>query len=74
MSDPIVLINAALAMPQTHKVVTKFDDGSERVHTTRSLKTAENFAIGDKRNISRPLLRRDTGKTVHIVSVTISVI
>lgn len=64
-------INAALAMPHTHAVVTTFADGAERRFTTRCLASAENHAVGERRKIGRDLINRETGKTVRVVSVKV---
>lgn len=64
-------INAALAMPLTHTVVTVYADGSERRHGTRSMATAENFAVGERRKIGRDLTNRETGATVRVVAVRV---
>lgn len=68
------LIAAALAAPKTHKVVTTYADGAVREFETRSLQTAENHAVLDRRNIGRDLISRETGKTVRIVSVEVKAI
>jgi hypothetical protein len=68
---PHPLINAALAAPKTHAVLTVYADGTVKHHETRSLATAENFAIGERRRIGRDLLNRETGDTVRIVSVEV---
>ena len=64
-------INAALAAPKTHAVVTTYADGRTRRHETRSEATAETHAIGERRKIGRCLIDRDTGRTVRVVSVDI---
>jgi hypothetical protein len=69
--DALNRINAALAMPHTHKVVTTFADGATRIHTSRSLQTAQLFAVGEQRKIGRDLINRDTGATVRVVSVDV---
>lgn len=72
---PHPLIAAALAKPHTHVVITRFDDGSSRRHTTRSAATAENFAVMDRRRMGRPLISRNAdltaGPIVRIVAVDI---
>lgn len=65
------LIAAALAMPNTHKVVTTYADGSVREFATRSQQTAENHAVLNRRKIGRDLISRETGKTVRVVSVAV---
>jgi hypothetical protein len=67
----LALIDAALAAPKTHCVVTLYADGSVRRHETRSQATAENFATGERRKIGRSLLSRDTGNPVEVVGVTV---
>lgn len=71
MNTPHPLIAAALAMPKTHAVVTRFADGSERRHETRNLASAQNYAIGERRKIGRDLISRGSGATVRVVSVEI---
>jgi hypothetical protein len=68
------LISAALAAPKTHRVVTIYADGRTKIHETRSLVTAENYAIGERRKIGRELIDRASGKTVRVVSVVIETI
>lgn len=69
------LINAALAAPKTHEVVTTYACGKVRRFQTRSLATAENHAVLDRRNIGRPLISRNedltAGPMVTIVSVEV---
>lgn len=65
------LIAAALAAPHTHKVVTRFVDGRERVFTTRSAASAETFAVGERRKVGRDLIDRATGAKVLIVAVEV---
>lgn len=71
MTDAMTLINAALAAPKTHAVVTTYACGKVRRFETRSLATAENHAVGPRRNIGRELIERETGRTVRIVSVEV---
>ena len=65
------LIAAALAAPKTHQVVTTYADGRVRRFPTRSLVTAQNHAVIDRRRIGRDMIERDTGRKVRIVSVAI---
>jgi hypothetical protein len=65
------LIAAALAAPKTHKVITTYADGTVKRFDTRNLASAEMHAIGERRKIDRDLVDRVTGKSVHVVSVTI---
>jgi hypothetical protein len=65
------LINAALAMPHTHAVVTKFADGGERKFTTRNLASAQNFAVGERRKIGKDLISREANQKVRIVAVEV---
>lgn len=65
------LLAAALAAPKTHAVVTTYACGKARQHETRSAATAENYAFGERRKISRELIDRATGGTVRVVSVEI---
>lgn len=69
--DPIARINAALAMPKTHAVITRYESGAEYRHECRSIAAAENWAIGERRKIGRELIDRDTGETVTVVAVDI---
>lgn len=76
-TDAMTLINAALAAPKTHAVVTTYACGKVVQFETRSLATGENHAVGPRRNIGRELIERDdvtlelTGRTVRIVSVEV---
>lgn len=71
------MIAAALAMPNTHAVVTRFADGTERRHGTRNLASAENYAIGERRKLGRDLISRGddighkAGDIVRVVAVEI---
>lgn len=69
--NAMALINAALAAPKTHSVVTRFADGRERRFDTRCIGSAENHAVGERRKIGRDLIDRLTGDTVRVVSVEI---
>lgn len=64
-------INAALAAPMTHRVVTRYDDGFEKTHDTRSLAAARNWAIGESYKIGKTLVCRETGVSREIVLVRI---
>ena len=66
------LIAAALAAPKTHKVVTTYDDGTNRIHETRSEQTAENYAIGERRKIGRRFLSRVLNEWAMVVSVEVT--
>lgn len=68
------LINAALAMPKTHGVLTTFADGSTRRFDTRNAASAENYAVGERRKIGKDLINRDTDATVRVVSVEVIVL
>lgn len=59
---------AQLARPITHRVVTTYADGSIRSHDTRSLGAAENYAVGQRRNIGRVLLSRETNQPVPVIT------
>lgn len=65
------LIEAALAAPKTHSVVTTYADGRVRRFDTRNLASAENHAVGERRKIGRSLIDRATGRTVQVISVEI---
>jgi hypothetical protein len=66
------LIAAALAAPKTHKVVTTYADGTVKRFDTRNLASAENHAVLERRKVGRDLIDRITGKSVRVVSVTVS--
>lgn len=68
------LINAALAAPKTHRVVTTYADGKVRTFDTRSLASAQNHATSERRNMGRDLICRETGTTVRKVSVEVEAI
>jgi hypothetical protein len=68
---PHPLIAAALAMPKTHAIITKYADGKEYRFETRNLASAENYAVGQRRKIGRDLIDRETGNTVRVISVDI---
>lgn len=72
--DALTLIASKLAEPFTHCVLTTYTDGAVRRHDVRSLGAANNYAIGERRKIGRDLVSRETGKTVRVVDVTISVL
>lgn len=65
-------IAAALAKPITHEVITTYADGSEKRHGTRCAKSAEAYAIGERRKIGRELIDRATGKAVEVLTVEVS--
>lgn len=65
------LISDRLAAPKTHKVVTTYEDGSAKEHSTASLAQAKNWAIGENRKVGRDLLDRATSCVVRVVSVEI---
>lgn len=69
--EAMALIQAALAQPKTHRVVTAYLDGRTRIHETRSAATAEAHAFGERRKIGRKLIDRDTGKIIQVVSVVV---
>lgn len=71
MTEINPLIAAALAMPKTHGVLTTFADGTTRRFDTRSEKSAEMHATGERRKVGKKLINRDTGETVQIVSVEV---
>lgn len=64
-------IAAALAAPKTHAVLTLRDDGGVTRHETRSLKTAENHAVGERRKVGRQFLDRATDRPYRVVGVEI---
>ena len=61
-----------LAAPQNFAVVVTYAGGFSRTLTTETAGQAENYAHGQRAKIGRDLIDRDTGKTVRVVSVTIS--
>lgn len=66
------MIERIRKMPHTHKVVTTFEDGQVREHTTRSLASAETHAdCVERPKIGRNLIVRATGRTVRVVSVEV---
>ena len=69
--DALALINAALAAPKTHAVLTTYASGNVRRHETRSAGSAENYAVGERRKIGRELIDRETRAIVQVVSVEI---
>lgn len=69
MTHPLIL--AALAMPATHVVLTRYESGHVRRHETRNAASAENFATGERRRIGRELISRENGATVRIVAVDV---
>ena len=69
--DAMQLIQAALAAPHTHAVVTRYVDGRERRFTTRNAASAESYAVGERRKIGRQLIDRESGLTVSVVSVEV---
>lgn len=64
-------LNAALAKPMTHAVVTTYDNGTERRHETRCLQTAENFATGERRKIGQTFRLRDPETLMDVGSATV---
>lgn len=59
------------AMPLTHKVVTKWSDGSVNEMEVRSIKQAENHKITMSRMAGRDLISRETGLKVRVTSIEI---
>lgn len=60
------MISAALAQPDTHKVVMKLDDGTTQFRTVRSIAVANTYSVGKR------IINRATGTEAHIVSVEVS--
>lgn len=52
-------LTALATAPKTHAVVTCYSGGIEKRHETRCAKSAENFAVGERRKIGKTLLMRD---------------
>jgi len=65
------LIAAALSAPVTHAVRTVYSDGTVRLHHTRSHATAAMYATGERRQIGRELVDRETGARRLVLSVEI---
>lgn len=65
------IIARVQAMPMTHKVVTRFVDGSAREHHVRSIGAGENYATGERRKIGKKLINRETGEAVQVIKVTV---
>jgi len=65
------MLSRILAQPITHNVVVTYRDGTSRSLGVRGEKAAENNARGERRHIGRPLIDRETGRTVHVVSVEV---
>lgn len=74
MTAPHPLIAAALAMPKTHKCVTRYADGSVREFSTRSEASACTHAVGERRKIGRNLINRETGEVVRVIAVHVELI
>lgn len=66
------LIAARLAAPEKFEVVTLFADGTSRSHKTETRSQAENYAVGEKRKVSRSLINRETGATVVVTDVYVA--
>lgn len=70
--NAIDLIQATLATPKTHVVVTTYADGTvkrQEAHSATAANTHADFV--ERPKIGRDLISRDTGKTVRVVSVEI---
>ena len=65
------LIQSRLDAPLTHQVVTVYDDGSRKVHKTRSFDTANNFATGERRRIGRAFISREDDKSRVVMAVLV---
>lgn len=74
LTDATSAIARALAQPLTHRVTTHCASGKVRTHDTRSLASAENHAVGERRKIGRDLIDRMTGEAVRVVAVTVDAI
>jgi len=61
-----------IAQPITHTVVVTYLDGTSRSLGVRGAKAAENNARAERRHIGRPLIDRETGRIVRVVSVEIA--
>lgn len=78
MRDNIqALIDAALAAPKTHVVITTYSDGSAKRFETRGPGSAEIHASGERAKIGRRLISRGdsighaAGDYVEVVSVEV---
>lgn len=69
--DTAALIARMKARPAAYAVVTTFVDGTARRYEVATMGQAENYATGERRKIGVPLINRDTGASVLVVSVTI---
>lgn len=70
-ADTEAFLQRILALPKTHAVVATYECGKVYRNEAHSLKSAENHAIGWRRKIGRPLISRETGETVRVVSVEV---
>lgn len=74
-------INAALAAPKTHRVITRYMINgikAERHFDTRNAASAENYAIGERRKIGRDLIMRNPdltdGPIIRVFAVDVEAI
>lgn len=65
-------IASKLSEPKIFKVTTTYQDGRTRQFETATLGQAENYAHTLKHKIGKTLKDRETGKTVKVISVTVS--
>lgn len=69
--DRTAFLAAQFARPITHHVVSTYVCGRVDTHEVRSLGAAQNYATGQRRQIGRSLIERDTGNTVRMINVEI---
>lgn len=62
-------LNAALAKPMTHVVITAFSDGTEKRHEVRDIRAAQMWTISEDRKIGKSFISRETGVKSKVVSV-----
>lgn len=65
-------IAAALSAPKTHAVITLYNDGTKRTHETRCARSAETFAIAERRKVGRSFIDRATGQSAKVVFVEVT--
>lgn len=68
------IIAKRLEAPKAFRVVTKYDNGTERAHCTETEAQAQNWAVGERRKIGVPFIDRDNGQPVVRTSVAIETI
>ncbi|NNH56930.1 hypothetical protein HLI01_08930 [Rhizobium laguerreae] len=66
------MIARRLAAPKQFEVVTLYADGTSHSHPTETRAQADNYAVGERRNVGRSLIDRATGVAVEVVDVYIA--